>query len=60
MNTYKQIFCFIKLTKMVKENPFPYVGIGSELKCCIPYNEETKHLVGTTDAAPKFYRHWED
>lgn len=27
---------------------------------CIPYNEDTKHLVGTTDAAPEFYRHWED
>lgn len=23
---------------------------------CIPYNEETKHLVGTTDEAPEFYR----
>ena len=27
---------------------------------CIPYNEETKHLVGTTDEAPEFYRYWED
>ena len=27
---------------------------------CIPYNEDTKHLVGTTDAAPEFYRYWED
>lgn len=27
---------------------------------CIPYNEETKHLVGTSDEAPKFYRYWED
>ena len=26
----------------------------------IPYNEETKHLVGTTDEAPEFYRYWED
>lgn len=26
----------------------------------IPYNEETKHLVGTTEEAPKFYRYWED
>lgn len=24
-------------------------------KCCIPYNEETKHLVGTTEEAPEFY-----
>ena len=26
----------------------------------ILYNEETKHLVGTTDEAPEFYRYWED
>lgn len=27
---------------------------------CIPYNEETKHLVGTADEAPEFYRYWEE
>lgn len=27
---------------------------------CIPYNDDTKHLVGTTDEAPDFYRYWED
>lgn len=27
---------------------------------CIPYNEDTKHLVGTTDESPEFYRYWED
>ena len=26
---------------------------------CIPYNEETKHLVGTTDDCPEFYKWWE-
>ena len=38
-----------------------------EFKCsssywekCIPYNKETKHLVGTTDEAPEYYRYWED
>lgn len=25
----------------------------------IPYNEETKHLVGTDEEAPEFYRYWE-
>ena len=29
-------------------------------KYCIPYNDETKHLVGTTDEAPEYYRYWED
>ena len=27
---------------------------------CIPYNDDTKHLVGTTDDAPDFYKYWED
>ena len=34
--------------------------VGSYYKCCIPYNDETKHLVGTTDEAPEYYKHWED
>ena len=27
---------------------------------CIPYNEDTKHLLGTSNEAPEFYRYWED
>ena len=27
---------------------------------CIPYNKNTKHLVGTTDEAPEYYKWWED
>ena len=27
---------------------------------CVPYNDETKHLIGTTDEAPDFYKYWED
>lgn len=26
----------------------------------VPYNDETKHLVGTAEEAPEFYRYWED
>ena len=26
----------------------------------IPYNDDTKHLLGTTEEAPEFYRYWED
>lgn len=29
-------------------------------KMCIPYNEETKYLVGTNKEAPEYYRYWED
>ena len=27
---------------------------------CIPYNDDTKHLLGTSGDAPDFYRYWED
>lgn len=37
-----------------------FVCNGSLVKKCIPYNDETKNLVGTTDEAPDFYRYWED
>ena len=43
-----------------QEYSFPYVCIGQAWKCCIPYNDDTKHLVGTTEEAPEFYRYWED
>ena len=29
-------------------------------ECSIPYNNDTKHLVGTNDEAPEYYRYWED
>ena len=36
-------------------------NVGEVLyKMCIPYNDETKHLVGTTEEAPEYYRYWED
>ena len=37
-----------------------YACSRSSYKECIPYNEETKHLVNTSEEAPKFYRNWED
>lgn len=27
---------------------------------CIPFNEETEHLLGQEEEAPEFYRYWED
>lgn len=27
---------------------------------CVPYNEETKHLVGKTDDCPEYYKWWRD
>ena len=38
----------------------PYQCITSVYRYCIPYNDDTKHLVGTKDEAPEYYRYWED
>ena len=38
----------------------PYRCVGNIYKYCIPYNDDTKHLVDTKDEAPVFYRYWED
>ena len=32
-----------------KDEEFPYNCFSSTYKRCIPYNEDTKHLLGTTD-----------
>lgn len=32
----------------------------SDFSYCIPFNDETKHLIGTSDEAPEYYRYWED
>ena len=39
---------------------WPYTCMDKSYKYCIPYNDETKHLLGTTDEAPEYYIHWED
>lgn len=33
---------------------------GGCYKYCIPYNDDTKHLTGTIEEAPEYYRYWED
>ena len=38
---------------------FPYRCVVCSYRYCIPYNDDTKHLVGTTDEAPEYYRYWE-
>ena len=35
-----------------------YVADNSVYEYCIPYNKDTKHLVGTTDEAPEYYRYF--
>ena len=42
------------------DNYNPCIASGCSYTFCVPYNDDTKHLVGTTDEAPEYYRYWED
>ena len=48
------------LSHIKPEYEFNYWCIGNGYKYCIPYNNDTKHLVGTSEEAPEYYRYWED
>lgn len=42
------------------DSKYPFTCLGLCYKFCIPYNDDTKHLIGTADEAPEYYRYWED
>ena len=39
---------------------YKYATIKYVFRQCIPYNDDTKHLVGTNKEAPEYYRYWEN
>lgn len=39
---------------------YPFRCVGNGYLYCIPYNDDTKHLVGTKEEAPDFYKYWEE
>ena len=39
---------------------FPIMGGGLMHKMCIPYNDDTKHLIGTNNDCPEYYKWWEE
>ena len=44
----------------IKNDTYPYKCAISNYKYCIPYNDDTKHLVGTSEEAPEYYRYWKN
>ena len=47
-------------SRIIKYESFPFKCVSSAFRYCIPYNDDTKYLIGTTDEAPEYYRYWED
>ena len=44
----------------IRESEYPYSTSSGSFKVCIPYNDDTKHLLGTKEEAPEYYRYWEE
>ena len=63
-DSYKGIWrcAFYSHKRESNERIYEYITTGNSLgnEYCIPYNDDTKQLVGTSEEAPEFYRHWED
>lgn len=54
------IWCCDFFSSYIESYVCKNVCISRSYLYCIPYNDETKHLVGTTDEAPEYYRYWEE
>ena len=43
------------------DETYKYIGLmNTSWVYCIPFNDDTKHVVGTKEDAPEFYKYWED
>lgn len=47
-------------SNMITKFIYPVICAGRSWRYCIPYNDETKHLVGTTEDCPEYYKWWKN
>ena len=59
-DSYGDIWKHRLFSHINKYEKFPYMCIGHAFSYCIPYNNDTKYLEGTTEEAPEYYKYWED
>ena len=59
-NCFTEEWTCTSFSHIRQKGDYRYVCANSYCKYCIPYNDDTKHLVGTIDEAPEYYRYWED
>ena len=50
---------FVSTPTIEKYDLLPCIMSNKDANMIIPYNEDTKHLVGTAEEAPEYYRYWE-
>ena len=51
---------FVSAPTIEKYDLLPSVMSNKDANMIIPYNDDTKHLVGTIEEAPEYYKYWED
>jgi hypothetical protein len=57
-NSHSSIWhCDTFINIRTKDTVYTYNCVTDYYKYCIPYNNDTKHLVGTTAAAPEYYKY---
>ena len=56
---YNWMCSFFSCIQIGKEH-CKYWTVSACFEYCIPYNDDTKHLVGTNEDAPEYYRYWEE
>ena len=57
---YSEIWNCDLFSHIDNDEAYKYFTISTCWNYCIPYNDDTKHLVGTNEEAPEYYRYWED
>lgn len=56
-DSYYDVWKCMLFSHIIKNERFPYICVGHPFAYCIPYNEETKHLVGTKEEEPEYYKY---
>ena len=51
---------FFSRIRSEERSIYKYVTTNDSYKCCISYNDDTKHLAGTKDEGQEYYSYWED
>lgn len=57
---YQRTWCCATFSHINNDVMYPIKTTGDSYKYAVPYNDDTKHLVGTSKEAPEYYRYWED
>ena len=57
-DVYKGCWACTLFSHIDNDMSFPVYCSSDCFATCIPYNEETKHLVGTTEDCPEYYKWW--